>query len=145
MASPDLDLADDAPWVHAPAIRSLVTVLQYSYPVFLLFFFLVAFTLRSIAASKSNANVAKPTTTGPGGKPLPATDPTRNFVKHISHDDVTHSQKLLFTWLSIFAAATFVGSSALSIAHALVKQTENWWAGNSVVVRAPPSRPVARS
>ncbi|KAJ4299932.1 ATP-binding cassette-type vacuolar membrane transporter Hmt1 [Kalmusia sp. IMI 367209] len=125
---------DQQPWALAGAVRSALTVVQYAYPVFLLFFFLLAFTLRSIAASNSNSNVAKPTTTGPGGKPLPATDPTRNFVKQTDHDDVTHSQKLLFTWLSVFAAATFVGSAALSVAHAVIKQTENWWAGNHVVV-----------
>lgn len=130
-------LDDEKPWAHAGAIRSVLVVLQYSYPVALLVFFLVAFTVRSIAASNSNANVAKPTTTGPGGKPLPATDPTRNFVKKTAHDDVTPSQKLLFTWLSLFAAATFVGNAAVSVTHALANQTETWWAGNHVVVRAP--------
>ncbi|KAL5397253.1 hypothetical protein PMIN03_012898 [Paraphaeosphaeria minitans] len=107
-------------------------VVQYSYPVFFLVFFLVACTVRSIAAS--NSNVTKPTTTGPGGKPLPTTDPTRNFVKKATHNDVTHSQKLLFTWLSLFAAATFVGNAAVSVTHALVDQTDTWWAGNHVVV-----------
>ncbi|KAK7178845.1 hypothetical protein DPSP01_000953 [Paraphaeosphaeria sporulosa] len=127
-------LDDEQPWGHARALRSVLVILQYSYPVFLLVFFLVAFTARSIATSNSNANVAKPTTTGPGGKPLPATDPTRNFVKKTAHDDVTHSQKLLFTWLSLFAAATFVGNAAVSVTHALADQTDTWWAGNDVVV-----------
>lgn len=140
--SPTLPAPDEQPWDYARAVRSTVVVLQYSYPVLLLVFFLVAFTARSIAASTSNANVAKPTTTGPGGKPLPATDPTRNFVKKTSHDDVTHSQKLLFTWLSLFAAATFVGNATVSVAHALADQTDTWWAGNNVVVCArPPSWP----
>ncbi|KAL5407813.1 hypothetical protein PMIN04_011600 [Paraphaeosphaeria minitans] len=121
------------PWAHARALRPVLVTLQYSYPVALLVFFLVAFTVRSIAASNSNANVAKPTTTGPGGKPLPATDPTRNFVKKTVHDDATHSQKLLFTRLSLFAAATFVGNSAVSVIHALASQTDTWWAGNHVV------------
>lgn len=124
-------------WDHAQAIRAALVVLQYTYPVFLLVFFLVAFTTRSIVASHSNSHVAKPTTTGPGGKPLPATDPTRNFVKKTAHDDVTHSQKLLFTWLSLFAAATFVGNAAVSVTHAVVDHTDHWWAGNSVVVCTP--------
>ncbi|KAK3215592.1 hypothetical protein GRF29_8g494511 [Pseudopithomyces chartarum] len=124
----------DDEWDHALAIRSVLVILQYSYPVFLLVFFLVAFTARSIAASHSNSHVAKPTTTGPGGKPLPATDPTRNFVKKTQHDDVTHSQKLLFTWLSVFAAASFVGNAAVSVTHAVVDHTDQWWAGNNVVV-----------
>ncbi|KAJ4351850.1 ATP-binding cassette-type vacuolar membrane transporter Hmt1 [Didymosphaeria variabile] len=127
-------LDDDEPWDYAAVTRYLLVILQYSYPVFLLVFFLIAFTVRSIAASNSNSNVAKPTTTGPGGKPLPATDPTRNFVKRTSQDDVTHSQKLLFTWLSLFAAATFVGNAAVSVSHAVVEKTDTWWAGNDVVV-----------
>lgn len=131
-----VDLDDE--WEYAQPFRNALSILQYSYPVFLLVFFLVAFTVRSIAASKSNSHIHKPTTTGPGGKPLPATDPTRNFVKKTAHDDVTHSQKLLFTWLSLFAAATFVGNAAVSISHAVVEQTEYWWAGNNVVVCFPP-------
>jgi hypothetical protein len=132
----ELDLfADDATrWSYAAALRKIVTVLQYAYPIFMLIFFLAAFTTRSIAASNSNANIAKPTTTGPGGKPLPATDPTRNFVKKAVHDDVTHTQKRVFEWVSFATALTFIGNSVLVIAHSLVMKNEQWWAGKSVVV-----------
>ncbi|PVH90202.1 hypothetical protein DM02DRAFT_683772, partial [Periconia macrospinosa] len=105
----------------------------YAYPVLLLVSFLAAFTTRSILASNSNANITKPTTTGPGGKPLPATDPTRNFVKKTVRDDVTRSQKLVFNWLSVFAAATFVGNSVIAIVHA-VSHNQEWWAGKHVVI-----------
>jgi hypothetical protein len=129
-------LADHASrWGPAAALRKTVTVLQYAYPVFMLIFFLVAFTVRSIAATNSNINIAKPTTTGPGGKPLPATDPTRNFVKKTVQDDVTQTQKRVFEWVSLAAALTFIGNSVLVIAHSLAKQSEHWWAGKSVVVR----------
>jgi hypothetical protein len=127
--------ADRSRWSHAAALRTTVTVLQYAYPIALLVFFLVAFTGRSIAASKSNANIAQPTTTGPGGKPLPATDPTRNFVKKTVHDDVTQTQKRVFEWVSLAAALTFIGNSVLVIAHSLVMKHEQWWAGKSAVVR----------
>lgn len=131
----DLSTVDPSRWSHAASLRKTVTVLQYAYPIVLLFFFLVAFTLRSIAATNSNANIAKPTTTGPGGKPLPATDPTRNFVKKAIHDDVTQTQKRVFEWVSLTAALTFIGNSVLVIAHSLVMKKEHWWAGKSVVVR----------
>ena len=62
-------------WKHAATLHSALTFLQYAYPLFMLVFFLAAFTIRSIAATRANSNIAKPTTTGPGGKPLPATDP----------------------------------------------------------------------
>ncbi|KAF1916538.1 hypothetical protein BDU57DRAFT_449651 [Ampelomyces quisqualis] len=121
-------------WGPAASLRTALTVLHYVYPIFMLAFFLVAFTVRSIAATNSAINVAKPTTTGPGGKPLPATDPTRNFVKKAVHDDVTPTQKRVFEWASLAAALTFVGNSVLVIAHALAKQDEQWWAGKSVVI-----------
>jgi hypothetical protein len=138
MAELELSSAD-ARWSHAAALRTTVTVLQYAYPIFMLFFFLVAFTGRSIAASNSNANIAKPTTTGPGGKPLPATDPTRNFVRKAVHDDVTQTQKRVFEWLSLAVALTFIGNSVLVIAHSLIMSNEHWWAGKSVVVRTAPN------
>jgi hypothetical protein len=127
--------ADHSRWVHAAALRTTITVVQYAYPIFLLVFFLAAFTIRSIAASNSNANIAQPTTTGPGGKPLPATDPTRNFVKKAVHDDVTQTQKRVFEWVSLATALTFIGNSVLVIAHSLVMTKEQWWAGKPVVVR----------
>jgi hypothetical protein len=128
---------DPSRWSHAAALRTTVTVLQYAYPIFMLTFFLAVFTLRSIAATNSNTNIAKPTTTGPGGKPLPATDPTRNFIKRAVHDDVTQTQKRVFEWVSLATALTFIGNSVLVIAHSLIMQKENWWAGKSVVVHAP--------
>jgi hypothetical protein len=129
-------MADDSSdrWSHAGPLRNAVTVLQYAYPIVMLVFFLAAFTFRSIAASNANANVAKPTTTGPGGKPLPATDPLRNFVKKTINDDVTQTQKRVFEWLSLATACTFVGNSVITIAHALVEKEQHWWAGKAVVV-----------
>jgi hypothetical protein len=115
-------------------LRTVVTVLQYAYPIVMLLFFLVAFTARSIISSNSNSNVSKPTTLGPGGKPLPATDPTRNFVKRQIDNDVTRSQKLVFGWLSVAAAGTFVGNAINVIVHALYARKDQWWCGQAQVV-----------
>jgi hypothetical protein len=127
---------DDAQWGPAASLRRANTVLQYAYPTILLVFFLAAVTIRSIAASNSNSKIVKPTTTGPGGKLLPVTDPTRNFVKRTVHDDVTRTQKRVFEWVSLATALTFVGSSVLMISHSLAMKKEQWWAGKSVVVCA---------
>jgi hypothetical protein len=139
----ELAYADDGQprWEHADVLGRVLVVLQYGSPLFMLVFFLAAFTLRSIAASNSNTNIAKPTTTGPGGKPLPATDPTRNFVKKTIHDDVTHTQKRLFEWVSLATALTFFSNSVLVIAQALAKQSEHWWCGKPVVVCRPIGEP----
>jgi hypothetical protein len=118
------------------ALQRSLALLQYAYPIVMVVVFLAAFTARSILASNSNSNIAKPTTTGPGGKPLPATDPTRNFVKRQVTDDVTQSQKRVFQWLSLAAALTFFGNSVNVIVHALYARRENWWCGKPAVVRA---------
>lgn len=130
---------DDASsrWPNATRFRAIAKVLNYAYPIFLLVFFLAAFTVRSIISSNSNSNISKPTQTGPGGKPLPATDPTRNFVKKTAHDDVTQSQKRVFEWLSLAAALTFVGNSINVVVHALYARKEHWWCGQHVVVWPP--------
>ncbi|KAH6639666.1 hypothetical protein C7974DRAFT_432165 [Boeremia exigua] len=134
-ALPPGELDDRPPrWEHAPALHRVLTVLQYAYPLCMLVFFLAAFTIRSIAAVNSNTNIAQPTTTGPGGKPLPATDPTRNFVKKTAHDDVTPTQKRVFEWVSLAVALTFFGNSLLVIAQAVAKQSEHWWCGQPVVI-----------
>ncbi|KAF1936950.1 heavy metal tolerance protein precursor [Clathrospora elynae] len=130
----ELAAADHARWSYAANIRQSVTVLQYAYPIVMLVFFLAAFTVRSIAASNSNTNIAQPTTTGPGGKPLPATDPLRNFVKKTVHDDVTQTQKRVFEWVSLATAFTFVGNSVVVVAHALIDKQQHWWAGKAVVI-----------
>ncbi|CAI6334926.1 unnamed protein product [Periconia digitata] len=126
--------AHDSHHSTADRLRPVVQFIQYANPVFLLLFFLVAFTVRSIVSSTSNRNVETPTTTGPGGKPLPATDPTRNFVKDQAHDDVTHTQKLVFAWLSVFAALTFIANAALTIIHAIIARSDHWWSGRAVVI-----------
>jgi hypothetical protein len=113
MAEVKLSTVDHSRWGHAACILKIVTVLQYAYPVIVLFFFLAAFTVCSIVTFNFNTNIVKPTTSGPGGKPLPATDPTRNFVKKPTHDYVTKTQKCVFEWLSLAAALTFIGNSVL--------------------------------
>jgi hypothetical protein len=115
-------------------LQTALDVLQYAYPIVMLLIFLAAITARSIWHSNSNPNVSKPSTTGPGGKPLPATDPTRNFVKRKVTDDVTPSQKRVFEWLSVAAALTFVGNSVNVIVHALLARKEHYWCGKPVVV-----------
>jgi len=135
MAGPHhMDDHDRERWAYAGPVRTTIAVLQYAYPIVMLVFFLAAFTVRSIAASKSNTNIAKPTTTGPGGKPLPATDPTRNFVKKLVHDDVTQTQKRVFEWVSLATAFTFVGNSVVVVAHALAEAEQHWWVGKAAVV-----------
>ncbi|OCK85014.1 heavy metal tolerance protein precursor [Lepidopterella palustris CBS 459.81] len=123
------------PWVKNNTARSILLVLQYAYPIVLLVLFLFAFTLRSIkAASNASPNTHPVTQTGPGGKPLPNTDPSRNSPKKKVQDDVTRAQKHLFEWISVAAALTFIGNSINVVVHALYSRKEGWWCGQATVI-----------
>lgn len=124
---------------HAQAhtARAAVLVLRflhYAYPLLLLFFFLVAFTARSIRAAPK-AKTDNTVETGPGGKPLPPSDPARNKPKPKVDDDITVPQKRIIEWVSLIAALTFVANGANVVSHALSHRADGWWCGEPVVVR----------
>ncbi|KAF2737678.1 vacuolar ABC heavy metal transporter-like protein [Polyplosphaeria fusca] len=134
MAAPPLLISTAPRWPYAGPLRRAIVSMQYAYPILLILFFLVAFTAHSISSSNSTANAPKPTQKGPGGKPLPATDPLRNILKRKTADDVTQSQKRVFEWLSVAAALTFVGNTAVVLTHALAARQDGWFCEQSVVI-----------
>lgn len=109
---------------------------HYASPLVLLFVFLLVFTTRSIrTAGNSNANATDDQLTGPGGKPLPRNAKQQaSLRKTKAKDDITHTQKLLFEWISILTAITFIGNAAAVILHALVNRKEGYWCGQAYVV-----------
>lgn len=130
-----------ASMVPEPASKRLLRVVHYAYPIILLAFFLAAFTIRSIlvARKKTIASPEQPSDqTGPGGKPLPK-KVRRNEDKSLAVAlDFSKSRKMLFIWLSVATAATFIAQAANVIVHALVDREEGWWCGKATVVRLPP-------
>ena len=124
------------PWVSTRSAQSILTYLHFAYPLILLAFFITIFTLRSIlTASKDNTVGATEEHIGPGGKPLPKKISTETR----SHDlDFSRPRKLLFMWLALGAALTFVGTAITIIVHALYARSEQWWCGQSVVVSLKP-------
>lgn len=122
-------------WVSNSTAQGMLRVLHYVNPIVLLFFFLFAFTLRSILSATADQTAGPSSTeTGPGGKPLPK--------KHAQQDkaftaslDFSKSRKLLFDWLSVVAAVTFLANAGAVITHSLVDRKDGWWCGKSVVVR----------
>ncbi|KAF1990280.1 putative vacuolar ABC heavy metal transporter [Aulographum hederae CBS 113979] len=117
-------------------------VLYYAYPILLLVFFLIAFTVRSIFTSETLSTVqdVPGSPTGPGGKALPKLDPLRGTRdKKSYHEDISRSRKLVFQWLSAIASLTFAADAANTICHALWDHTKranatNWWCGQAYVI-----------
>jgi len=122
------------PYVSNRTAADILRILHYVYPIILLILFLLAFTVHSIWTANSNRNAVPPTLTGPGGKPLPLTDPNKNKPKKKPQDDIPRSQKLVFQWISVAAALTFAANAINVIVHALYSRKDGWWCGQPVVI-----------
>ncbi|KAG8623443.1 hypothetical protein KVT40_008419 [Elsinoe batatas] len=128
------------PWVSNRVAQAILSYGHAAYPIVLLIFFITVFTIRSIAASNNDneeddyeASLTGSPHLGPGGKPLPKKSPAR---RNTSHDnlDFSRPRKLLFEWLSLGAAVTFLGNAATVIVHALYARSEEWWCGEATVI-----------
>lgn len=123
-----------ASMTHADA-GVVLNVLQYAYPLTLLFFFLLAFTARSIAnSSASNSSDSEQPLFGPGGKPLPTNKKAKRSRSFDTGAEISRSRKLVFEWLSAFACFTWIANTAEVIVHAVINRKQHWWCGRSVVV-----------
>ena len=115
-------------------VGNFLDFLQYAYPIILLAFFLLAFTVRSIAtSSSSNSNGDEPVY-GPGGKPLPLSKKAKKAAKRDPGPDLPRSRKVVFEWLSVAACLTFVADAINVVVHALYERKQGWWCGQAAVV-----------
>ncbi len=126
----------DRPWVSNKTAQDILIYVHYAYPIILLVLFLTATTAHAVlTASKDEVGQAKPDQTGPGGKPLPRTTSPGAKEKTKKVIEFSPSRKLCFTWISVLAILTFLGDAIIAIVHALTDKKNNWWCGESVVVR----------
>jgi hypothetical protein len=110
---------------HDGVLRQICTTSSLS-SICMSISFLAAFTVRTIIATTPARNIAKPTTPGSGGKPLPATNSTHSFIKKtIRHEDA-QTQKRDLNLVSLAAVFTFIGNLVRVIARSLVRQKEYW-------------------
>jgi hypothetical protein len=122
-------------WIHnQAAAQKALEVLQFAYPIFLLFFFLLAFAARSVyAAPKDEDEQAPPRVQyGPGGKPLPIR--SQSFRKIVPRD-FSRPRKLVFEWLSVGLCLTWIGNATVVIFHAVYDREKHWWVGEAATVR----------
>jgi len=124
------------PWVSHQTAQDILIYVHYSYPIILLVFFLAATTAHAVlTASRDEVVQTTPDQTGPGGKPLPRNTSPGARGKTQKIVEFSSSRKLFFTWISVAAILTFLGDAIIAIVHALVDKKNNWWCGESVVVR----------
>lgn len=123
-------------YVSVKAAQRILSVVHVAHPLVLLAFFLLTFTLRSILISDNSKSSETPSQeqVGPGGKPLPRKKPPKEDDEH-AYLDFSRPRKLLFQWLSLAVALTSLGNAVTVIVHALVERDQQWWCGQTVVVR----------
>ena len=113
------------------AALELLEYLRTSYPIFLLILFVVAFVANTtIAARKASKHESQ--YFGPGGRPLPQR--TRNVPAYKSQ--FSRNVKRVFNLLSVAILLTFLADAIIYIIHVMAARSENWWRGQSFVVRS---------
>ena len=121
------------PWVSNPVAQEILAYTQVAYPIVLLLFYLVVFTIHSIVTAARNDNDKKTTSQqpeqlGPGGKPLPKKNAKEPVIPRAQ--EFSRPRRLLFEWLSLGVIATI----AVVIVHALVEREARWWCGQAPTV-----------
>lgn len=117
-----------------PGMADVLEVIHFSYPVLLLVIFMVAFAAQGVLSSAS-AKIARPTVTGPGGRPLPQNQLSREQKARLKQSRFSHHQELLFCWLSVGQISSFLANAANVIVHALAeRENGGWWCGEATVV-----------
>ncbi|KIW00780.1 uncharacterized protein PV09_07760 [Verruconis gallopava] len=127
-------LVISSPWNHEKTVSKILHVLQFAYPLVLLFFFILAFAVQSVLTASPSDDSEEQTPKvqfGPGGKPLPI---RTNSFKRAAPTDFSRSRKLIFEWLSAFACLTWVASAAVVIFHALYDRKSGWWVGQAPTI-----------
>lgn len=125
------------PWVSDPVAQAVQTTVHIVYPIALLFLYLIAFTVRSIATARNDNDTLPAPQLGPLGKPLPAKNNNTAANKHppIPHElDFSKPRKLLFEWLNVGVLFSLLGNIAVVIVHALYARKERWWCGQATTV-----------
>ncbi|MCJ1309437.1 hypothetical protein MMC25_003096 [Agyrium rufum] len=121
--------------VYSRVDTKILYYLHFTYPIFLLFYFLAAFTAHSIATASGDVVSKAPQLKGPGGKPLPNTKRPKEQVQgRKPNPDFSPRTKILFNWLTVGVVLTFLGNASVVILHALVDREHEWWCGKDMAI-----------
>lgn len=114
------------------AARELLEYLRTWYPVVLLVLFVLAFVVNTMVLART-ANQDDAQNIGPGGRPLPRRSRSPSALKKTQAFSGTVKQ--CFNWLSAGILLTFLSDSIIYVSHVVIARSEQWWRGQSVVVR----------
>lgn len=132
----------------SPAEKVLFAT-ELCYPAILLLAFISTAAVYSIMTSRSDEELVTPTTTGPGGKPLPVTKRKREDTSPVVDAQIGTAARRVFQYLTGIIVLTFLADFATVIAHALKEQKDGdpesgWWCGEERIVSLPPFTASAR-
>ncbi|KAK4146177.1 ABC transporter-like protein [Dichotomopilus funicola] len=121
--------------------QSVLQMAQVLYPVVLLLTFIISAGIHTIVTSKTEEELATPTVTGPGGKPLPITKRRRRHQASQIDDDANTRGFAwsVFLYLTAAIIVSFVANGAAAAVHAMKSSrdagfTHVWWCGEQRIV-----------
>lgn len=124
--------------------QSVLQTAQVLYPVVLLLTFIISAGIHTVVTSKTEEELASPTVTGPGGKPLPITKRRRRHQASQIDDDASSSDGggvawSVFLYLTAAIVVSFVANGAAAAVHAMKSSrdagfTNAWWCGEQRIV-----------
>jgi hypothetical protein len=126
---------DDETAMQRTHAKGVLVFLDHSYPIILLFYFLIFFLVHSVLSAPKEEYEEAETKLGPGGRPLPKNKKKTARLPELP--DFGPRKKALFNWLSLGLLFTFVADTALVVVHAIAKREENWWCGQHAAVSPP--------
>ena len=120
----------------------ILNISKNAYPAIVLGLFIVAFVIYGIVhAPDEGEKISIQNLRGPGGRPLPFRRKSANQVKEAvaAIKDFTPGAKLTFRIGQTGIILTFIIDAAIIILQVLLYRKNEWWPGQSAVVRQIPA------
>lgn len=122
---------------ESSGVQTFLQILEIATPGLLLFIYLIAFTVRSIAIARNDNDIdQEPQQLGPGGKPLPTHNHNIKDAHPADSLDFSRPRRLLFEWLAVGVLLSLLGNIIVVLAHALYDRKDEWWCGQAPTVGA---------
>lgn len=126
--------AHDRNLQEMPALLEVLGYVQIASPIATLLVFLGAFVASSVMAAKQLTPTNRKAV-GPGGRPLPKRSRSAmSVLRERERQEMSRTSRLVFRWLALGVAITFVANAAVIMAQTVIYRSEHWWRGKAAVV-----------